>query len=90
MPLYTHICVYRGGTHVEQGRFSNFKGFASGVLSTIPKGALPGLTPDLNRELAEKAYRCDWTAVPNRNNLWRAALTVGGDEFVIHAVRTAE
>ncbi|MFL6735181.1 MAG: hypothetical protein ACJ8EY_10865 [Sphingomicrobium sp.] len=67
MPLYTYISGYQGGVHVQQGRYSNFKGFASDALSRIPDGALPGLTPTLRKEMAEKAYRCDWVPVQNRS-----------------------
>ena len=54
MPLYTYISSYRGFLHSEQGRFSNFKGFASGALGKIPDGALPGLTHALRKEMIEK------------------------------------
>jgi hypothetical protein len=89
MPLYTYISSYCGAHHAEQGRYSNFKGFASGALSQIPDGALPGLTPTLRKDLAEKAHRCDWVAIPNRTGLWKAALSLGGSEFVVHVVQTA-
>ncbi|HEY0014211.1 MAG TPA: hypothetical protein VGB79_15315 [Allosphingosinicella sp.] len=89
MPLYTYISSYRGGVHAEQGRYSNFKGFASGVSSQIPEAALPGLTPALRKELAEKAYRCEWVAVPGRSGLWKSAFALGGSDFVVHVVETA-
>ncbi len=88
MPLYTYISSYRGALHAEQGRYSNFKGFASAALSQIPEDALPGLTPALRKELAEKAYRCKWAAVPNRSGLWQAAFPLGGSDFVVHVVQT--
>jgi hypothetical protein len=88
MPLYTYISSYRGSLHAEQGRYSNFKGFASGAFSQIPEGALPGLTSALRKELAEKAYRCEWVAVPNRSGLWKAAFPLGGSDFVVHVVQT--
>ncbi len=88
MPLYTYISSYRGILHSEQGRFSNFKGFASGALGKIPDGALPGLTHALRTEMIEKALRCQWEAVPNRRNLWRATFPVGDAEFVVHVVHT--
>lgn len=90
MPLYTYVSSYRGLLHVEQGRFSNFKGFASGALSNIPDGALPGLTPALRAEMAEKACRCEWQAAPNRRNVWRTAFPLGGCDFVILAVQTED
>jgi hypothetical protein len=90
MPLYTYISSFRGSLHAEQGRYSNFKGFASGALSKMPEGALPGLTPVLRKEMGEKALRCEWEAVPNRRNLWRTAFTLGGADFVVHVVQTEE
>lgn len=90
MPLYTYISSYRGALHAEQGRYSNFKGFASAALSRMAEGSLPGLTPTLRREMGEAAHRCEWEAVPNRRNVWRTAFLLGGSDFVIHVVQTEE
>lgn len=90
MPLYTYIVSYGGGLHAEQGRYSNFKGFAAAALAGIPEGALPALTKSLRAEMAHKAYRCVWNAVPNRSNLWRTSFDLGGSEFVLCAVLTKD
>ena len=90
MPLYTYISSYRGSLHVVQGRYSNFKGFASGALSDIPEGAMPRLTQKLRTEMGERAHRCEWEPVPNRRNVWRAAFPLGGSEFAVHVVQTEE
>ena len=88
MPLYTYVTAYKGATYIAQGRHSNFKGFVSSWTTGIPSGALPGLTPSLMKELSEKSYRGDFEAVPNRENVWRKSLAVGGSEFVVIAVET--
>ena len=88
MPLYTYIASYRGSTAAEQGSFSNYKGFAAQTLGAIPQKALPGITPKLRKEFLEKAYRCDWVAVPNRTNLWRASFELDGSDFVVYVVQT--
>jgi len=56
--------------------------------SNIPSGALPGLTPSLQRELANKAYRGEFQAVQNTKHVWRNAIQVGDSELVVVAVQT--
>lgn len=90
MPLYTYISSFQGSQHAEQGRYSNFKGFASGASSEMPEGALPGLTPRLREEMGERANRCKWEPVPNRRNVWRTAISLGGSDLVVHVVQTEE
>jgi hypothetical protein len=90
MPLYTYIASYQGSTHAEQGRYSNFKGFASGALAKIPEAALPALTPALRTEMGHQAHRCTWTEIPNRSNLWRTSFDVGGSEFSVYAILTKD
>lgn len=89
MPLYTYVASYRGATFADQIRSSNFKGFAGGVLGSMPSGALPTLGPSLRNDMIHAAMRCDWVSVPNRTNLWRAAFDLNGSEFSIFAVQTA-
>lgn len=79
---------YRGATHAEQGRFSNYTGFAPGLLGKLPDEALPGLTPALRQALVRNAYACNWQPVPNRVDLWGSTLEVGGHEMVIYAIET--
>jgi hypothetical protein len=86
MPLYTYVVSYRGATYAEQTRASNFKGFAGGVVGSIPASALPTLPATLRNEMLQSAMRCEWREVPNRSGLWRAAFDLAGDAFVIYAV----
>ncbi len=88
MPLYTYVASYRGAIHAEQGRFSNYTGFAPGLLGKLPDGALPGLTPALRNDLVREAYICQWSAVSNRTHLWRTSFDVGGHEMVVYAIET--
>ena len=88
MPLYTYIVSYKGSTHVAQGSHSNFKGFISTWCSNIPTGALPALTPVPHRELAAKAYKEEFIAVPNIKNSWRRSMDIGGSECLVIAVQT--
>jgi len=88
MPLYTYIASYRGGTHADQDRRSNFKGSAALLLGRMPDGALPYLSKELRTDMVHKAFRCEWTAIPNRSNLWRTAFDLGGHEFALYAIQT--
>lgn len=88
MPLYTYIVCYRGSTAAEQGSYSNYKGFAAQVLGAIPQKALPDITPKLRQEFLGKVYRCDWLAVLNRKNLWRASFELDGSDLVVYVVQT--
>ena len=82
MPLYTYVITYRGRTHLAQARRSNFKGFAD--WATV----IPDLGSTLQRELGEAAYRAEFAAVPNRKNVWKASLALGGDDLTVHAIQT--
>lgn len=88
MPLYTYIVSYQGASRVTQWRHSNFKGFISSWCSNIPAGALPALTPSLQKELTSKAYGGDFAPIPNVQHAWRKTLDVGGAEFCVIAVQT--
>ncbi len=88
MPLYTYIVNFKGSTYAAQGSYSNFRGFVSDWSSDLPDGAIPGLTPNLRQELSQKAYRGEFTAVPNRNHVWKKSIDLNGDEFVVYAVQT--
>jgi hypothetical protein len=88
MPLYTYILVYKGQSYVAQGRHSNFRGFVSSWTSELPSNALPGLTPNLQKELGEKAYRGAFDEVSNRKHVWTKAIEVGDSEFRVYAVQT--
>jgi hypothetical protein len=88
MPLYTYVISFKGATYVAQGSHSNFKGFISTWCSNLPTGALPALTPALNRELAAKAYGGDFPPVANIKHAWRKSIELGGSEFVVVAVQT--
>lgn len=88
MPIYTYVVVYKGATHISQGSHSNFKGFVSTWCSNIPSGALPGLTPSLQRELASKAYQGEFQAVLNTKRIWRKTIQVGDSDLVVVAVQT--
>ena len=87
MPLYTYVASYKGATRVTQGSHSNFRGFISTWCSNIPAGALPALTPALQKELASKAYG-EFLAVPNIKHVWRKSIEVGSNEFIVIAVQT--
>jgi hypothetical protein len=88
MPLFTYIACYRGGTHADQDRRSNFKGFASLVIGRIPDNALPGLNNALRKSAVEKTYGVEWQPIPNRTNVWRTSFNLDGSEFAIYAVQT--
>ena len=81
MPFYTYIVSYKGQTYVSQARHSNFRGW-------IEWADIPTLNPALQRELGEKAYRGEFSEVPNRKHVWRKSLEVGGSELVVFAVQT--
>ena len=87
MPLYTYIAAFKGATYASQGSYSNFKGFVT-AWSDLPPNALPGLTPALKKELAQKAYRGEFLELPNKKRLWRKSIDLNGDEFVVYAVQT--
>jgi hypothetical protein len=88
MPLYSYIASYNGRSYADQDSRSNFKGFATLVLSRMPTNALPGLTVNLQRELVEKAARADWAEVSNRKNLWVMKIELDGKPFTLYAVQT--
>jgi hypothetical protein len=88
MPLYTYVVTYRGGSYVAQASHSNFSGFGSEWAEEFPKDALPALTPALRRELSIAPYRGTFTPIPNREHVWKKALTLGGHELVVYAIQT--
>lgn len=88
MPLYTYVASFKGATYVAQGSYSNFKGFLSAWSGALPENALPALTPSQRKDLSAKAYRGDFTEVPNRKHVWRKSIDLNGDEFVVYAVQT--
>jgi hypothetical protein len=88
MPLYSYVASYRGGSYADQDSKSNFKGFASLVLGRMPSNAMPGLNSGLLRELIEKSQRAEWTAIPNRKNIWVMQIMLDGQPFTLHAVQT--
>jgi hypothetical protein len=88
MPLYTYIAVFKGATCATQDSRSNFRGFVNAWTSELPPGALPGLTPALRKELAAKALRGEFVEVSNRKHVWRKAIDLGGEEFVVYAIQT--
>ena len=87
MPLYTYIVAFKGQTYAAQGSHSNFRGFVENWAS-LPQGALPALTPALQKELARKAYHDEFYAVENRKHVWRKTIDLGGSDFVVYAVQT--
>jgi hypothetical protein len=88
MPLFTYIACYRGSTHADQDRRSNFKGFASLVIGRIPDNALPGLNKALRNSAVKKIMAVEWQPVPNRTNVWRTSFDLDGSDFAIYAVQT--
>jgi hypothetical protein len=88
VPLYTYVVIYKGDHFVAQAKHSNFLGFVSSWTSELPAGAMPSLTGDLRKELAHKAYRGEFGAVPNRRLVWRKIIDLGGSNFTIYAVQT--
>ncbi len=88
MPLYTYIVSYKGASQVTQGSHSNFKGFISTWCSNIPAGALPALTPALDKELTARAYGGEFLAVSNIKHVWRKSIEVGGSPLTVIAVQT--
>lgn len=87
MPLYTYVIAFKGETFVAQGSYSNFRGFVS-AWADLPTGVISSLTPALKNELAKKAYQSDFLEVPNRRHLWRKAIDLSGEEFVVYAIQT--
>jgi hypothetical protein len=90
MPLYTYIVSFNNSTYVGQGRHSNFRGFVTAWCSEMPDNALNGFSASLKKQLAEKAYHGEFAPVPNRINVWKKVIDLGGKEFVIHAVETKQ
>lgn len=82
MPLYTYVIAFKGATHIAQSSHSNFRGFISWV------DAVPNLGPALKKQLAEKAYWGDFTAVDNKKHVWRKSIDLDGAQMVVHAVQT--
>ncbi|WP_224963111.1 hypothetical protein [Geomonas subterranea] len=88
MPLYTYIVTFKGSSYVAQAKHSNFRGFVSSWTSELPQNALQGLTPDLKKELSQKAYRGEFNEVPNRKHVWKKSIDLEGEEFTVFAVQT--
>ena len=88
MPLYAYVVSYKGATYVAQGSHSNYRGFASTWCANIPMGALPALTAPLHKELAAKAYRGEFSAVPNIKHTWRKSIEIGGNQCTVVGVQT--
>ena len=88
MPLYTYIVSFKGAIYAAQGSYSNFKGFVSSWSGDLPENALPSLTPSMKKELSHKAYRGEFSEVPNRKHVWRKTIDLNGEEFVVYAVQT--
>ena len=87
MPLFTYVASFKGVTYVVQGSYSNFKGFVSAWYGALPENALPALTLLQRKDLTAKAYRGDFTEVPNRKHVWRKSIDLNGDEFVVYAIQ---
>jgi len=88
MPLFTYIVTFKGGSHVAQGRHSNFKGFVSTWCSSIPHDALPELTAAGRKDLQNKAYQGEFVSVSNAKNVWRKSIRLDSGECVVVAVQT--
>ena len=88
MPLFTYIVSYKSSSYIAQGSHSNFTGFAMTWSAHIPEAELPALTPDLRKELVQKAFQGSFVAVPNAKHVWRKSVVVGGSELQICAVQT--
>lgn len=87
MPLYTYVAAFEGATYASQGSYNRFKGFVA-AWSALPANAPPDLTPALNEELSQKAYRGEFLEVPNKKHVWRKSIDVNGEELVVYAVQT--
>ena len=87
MPLYTYVVTFKGSTYAAQSSHSNFRGFVTSW-ANLPQGALPALTPPLQKELAQKAYRGEFDPVENRKHVWRKTIDLSGNEFVVYAIQT--
>jgi hypothetical protein len=46
------------------------------------------ITPDLKKELSQKAYRGEFSEVPNRKHVWKKSIDLEGEEFTVIAVQT--
>lgn len=90
MPLFTYIVTYKGATHVAQGSHSNFTGFVSTWASNIPRGALPGLTPPLHKQLVAKAYEGTFAPVSSVKHVWRKSIDLGGAALTVVAIQTQQ
>ena len=88
MPLYTYVVIFEKDSCVVQGRHSNFKGFVSSWSAELPENAMKSLTPTLRRELSQKAYSGDFAAVPNRSNVWKKTIELGGSPLTVYAIQT--
>ena len=86
MPLYTYVVSFNGSSYVVQDRRSNYRGFVN--WAHIPKDALPGITPKLQRELIDKAYRGDFEALANRKNVWQKTIELDNGLLTVHAIQT--
>jgi hypothetical protein len=87
MPLYTYIVTFKGSSYVAQAKHSNFRGFVTSW-TELPQNAIKGLTPDLKRDLSQKAYRGEFDEVPNRKHVWKKSIDLDGDEFIVFAIQT--
>ncbi len=87
MPLYTYVVAFKGQTYAAQSSHSNFRGFVTSWAS-LPQGALPALTPSLQKELVQKAYDGEFFPIENRKHVWRKAIDLNGSDFVVYAIQT--
>ncbi len=90
MPLYTYVAHYKGRTCVDQDRRSNYAGFAPLVLGRMADGGLLGSSNNLRNEMAHKAYRSAWAAIPNRLSVWRTAFELDGVQLELYAIQTKD
>jgi hypothetical protein len=88
MPLYTYIATYKGGTHCDQDRRSNFKGFAALMVARWPDHCLPGFSAAIQKEAVDKTARAEWFAVSNQIHVWVTETQLNGHAFTLHAVQT--
>lgn len=82
MPLYTYVISFKGSTHVAQSSHSNFRGFINWI------EYIPNLSPALRQELAQKAYRGEFSAIENKKHVWKKSIEISGSELIVHAIQT--
>jgi hypothetical protein len=88
MPLYTYIATYKGGTHCDQDRRSNFNGFAALMVARWHNDCLPGFHSALQKEIIDKISRAEWLALSNQKHVWVTETQLNGHAFTLHAVQT--